>query len=209
VKTLPDELIATTLDRLRDHGMNAAYYPTAREAAADILRGIPREATVGIGGSITIREMGLPEALRQRSQTVHDHWQEESRKARHAIGRLQQRSDCFLTSTNALTVNGELVNVDASGNRVSAMVFGPSRVIVVAGVNKLVPDVAAALQRVKTVAAPQNCQRRGDRTPCARDLVCRDCDSPHRLCRVTTIIERRPYGLDRMDVFVVGEALGY
>jgi hypothetical protein len=209
MEKFPADHIQITLGQLKKHGMGAFYCPTALETAEEILRRIPREATVGLGGSITIREMGLPEALMARGQNVHDHWREESPAARHAIGRLQQQSDCFLTSTNAVTMNGELVNVDASGNRVASMIFGPSHVIVVAGVNKVVPDIAAGLARVKTIAAPRNCQRRMDRTPCAQDLVCRDCDSPHRLCRVTTIIERKPYGLEQLDVFIVGEELGY
>ena len=206
---LSAEQIHTLLGRLKKNGMLASYYPTAREAAAAILLDIPHDATVGVGGSITIRVMGLPAALIIRGQKVYDHWKEETKKARHALGRLQQHADYFLTSTNALTMNGELVNIDASGNRVTSMVFGPAHVIVVAGVNKLVPDVAAGLDRVKAIAAPKNCQRRQDRTPCAQDLVCHDCDSPHRLCRVTTIIERKPYGLETLSVVLVGEEMGY
>jgi L-lactate utilization protein LutB len=190
MENLPADYIQVTLERLKKNGMGAFYYPSAREAAEEILRQIPREATVGLGGSITVREMGIPEALIKRGQKVYDHWQEKDRQARTAVGRLQQHSDCFLTSTNALTLDGKLVNVDASGNRVTSMIFGPSHVIVVAGINKIVLDLE-------------------DSTPCAQDLVCRDCDSPHRLCRVTTIIERKPYGLERLSVYIVGEELGY
>ena len=123
---LPAEQIQTLLGRLKQNGMLASYYPTAREAAAAILLDIPPDATVGVGGSITIRVMGLPEALTIRGQKVYDHWKEETKKARHALGRLQQHADYFLTSTNALTMNGELVNIDASGNRVTSMIFGPA-----------------------------------------------------------------------------------
>jgi len=209
MENLPADYIQITLERLRKNGMSAFYYPTAREAAEEILRQIPREATVGVGGSITIREMGIPEALIKRGQKVYDHWQEKTKEARTAIGRLQQQSDYFLASTNALTLDGKLINVDASGNRVTSMIFGPTHVIVVAGINKIVLNLEAGLARLKKIAAPKNCQRRKDSTPCAQDLVCRDCESPGRLCRVTTIIERKPFGLEQLNVYLIGEELGY
>lgn len=209
MENLPADYIQIIMDRLKKNGMGAFYYATAREAAEEILRQIPREATVGVGGSITVREMGIPEALIKRGQKVYDHWQEKTKEARHAIGRLQQQSDYFLTSTNALTLDGKLINVDASGNRVTSMIFGPCHVIVVAGINKIVLNLEAGLARLRKIAAPKNCQRRQDPTPCAQDLVCRDCESPGRLCRVTTIIERKPFGLDRLSVYLISEELGY
>jgi L-lactate utilization protein LutB len=209
MENLPADYIQITLERLRKNGMGAFYYSTAREAAEEILRQIPREATVGVGGSITVREMGIPEALIKRGQKVYDHWQEKTREARTAIGRLQQQSDYFLASTNALTMDGKLINVDASGNRVTSMIFGPSHVIVVAGINKIVLNLEAGLARLKKIAAPKDCQRHKISTPCAQDLVCRDCESPGRLCRVTTIIERKPYGLEQLNVYLIGEELGY
>jgi hypothetical protein len=209
MENLPVDYIQITLERLRKNGMGAFYFATAREATAEILQQIPQKATVGIGGSITVREMGIPEALIKRGQKVYDHWQEKTKEARTSIGRLQQQSDYFLASTNALTLDGKLINIDASGNRVTSMIFGPSRVIVVAGINKIVLNLEAGLSRLKKIAAPKNCQRRRDPTPCAHDLICRDCESPGRLCRVTTIIERKPYGLDQLSVYLVGEELGY
>jgi len=125
------------------------------------------------------------------------------------VGKKQQRADFFLTSTNALTMDGKLINVDATGNRVSSMIFGPAKVIVIAGVNKLVKNLNEGLSRLKKVAAPKNCQRRKDPTPCAQDLVCHNCDTPARLCRVTTIIEKRPWGIKEFTVILVGQELGY
>ena len=209
MQRVTDQELEGLLARLKKNGMDPFYHATRGQAVQEILRQIPSEAAVGVGGSVTVRELGLPDALLRRGQKVFDHWQETDREARHAVGRLQQRSDLFLTSTNAVTLTGALVNVDASGNRVSAMVFGPSEVIVVAGINKIVPDIEAGLKRLRAVAAPQNCRRRGDPTPCARDLVCRDCDAPGRLCRVTTVIERRPFGIKRLSVHLVAETLGY
>ncbi len=205
---LPKDYVQKTVDRLKKNGMEAFYYPTAREAREEILKRIPREAQVGIGGSVTLRDIGLVEELRRRGQEVYDHWNTKTKEERSAKARMQPRSDIFLASTNALTMDGKLLNVDATGNRVAAMIFGPKKVIVVAGVNKIVANQEEGLARLKKAAA-KNCQRRKDPTPCAEDLVCRDCDSPGRLCRVTTIIERKPLGLKEFSVFLVGEELGY
>ena len=206
---LPAEQIRTLLGRLKKNGMLASYYPTAREAAAAILLDIPHDATVGVGGSITIRVMGLSEALIIRGQKVYDHWKEETKKARHALGRLQQHADYFLTSTNALTMNGELVNIDASGNRVTSMIFGPAHVIVVAGVNKLVPDVAAGLDRVKAIAARKTASAartasRARRTSCATIAIPRTVSAGSRPSSSAS-----PCSLETFSVVLVGEEMGY
>jgi L-lactate utilization protein LutB len=209
VHTLSQGQIQKVLDRLKKNEMEALYFPTAKEAKAEVLKRIPPQAEVGIGGSLTLREMGLLEALEERGNVIFDHWKETAQEARKEIGKKQQRAEYFLTSTNALTMDGKLVNTDASGNRVTSMIFGPEKVIVITGVNKITKNLSQGLARIKKVASPQNCRRRKDPTPCAVDLICRDCDSPARLCRVTTIIERRPWGIKEFTVVLVGEELGY
>ncbi|RPJ42865.1 MAG: lactate utilization protein, partial [Deltaproteobacteria bacterium] len=97
---------------------------------------------------------------------------------------------------------------DATGNRVTSMIFGPPKVIVLTGINKIVKDLSEGLDRIKKVVAPRNCQRRKDQTPCAVDFVCHDCQSPGRLCRITTIIERKPFDTE-LTVILIGEELGY
>jgi hypothetical protein len=209
-KIRPHEEIHKIVENLKRNDMESLYFSTAREAKEEILKRIPPRAKVGIGGSITIRKMGLLDALGKRGNVVYDHWQEGlSKEGRVAVGKKQQKADFFLTSTNALTMDGKLINVDATGNRVSSMIFGPPKVIVVAGINKIVRDLNEGLARLKKIAAPKNCQRRKDPTPCAVDLVCRNCRSPGRICRVTTIIERRPWGIEEFTVILVGEEMGY
>jgi L-lactate utilization protein LutB len=204
------ETIDKVIESLNKNEMEAVYFPTVAEAREEVLRRIPSGARVGIGGSITLREMGILEALEKRGDEVYDHWKEGlSKERRQEVGKRQQRADFFLTSTNALTLDGKLINVDATGNRVASMIFGPERVMVIAGINKIVKNLNEGLARVKKVAAPRNCQRRKDPTPCAQDLVCHNCDTPARLCRVTTIIERRPWGIKEFAVILVGEELGY
>ena len=210
MKSITPETIDKVIECLKKNEMEAVYFPTVAEAKEEILRRIPSGARVGIGGSITLREMGIPEALEKRGDEVYDHWKEGlSKERRQEVGKRQQRADFFLTSTNALTLDGKLINVDATGNRVASMIFGPERVMVIAGVNKIVKNLNEGLARVKKVAAPRNCQRRRDPTPCAQDLICHNCDTPARLCRVTTIIERRPWGIKEFAVLLVGEELGY
>lgn len=201
--------IHSILENLKKNEMEALYFPNSQEAKGEILRRIPIEAEVGIGGSVTLRAMGLLEALEKRGNRIFDHWKEKSKEGRLEIGKKQQRADYFLTSTNALTMDGKLVNTDATGNRVTSMIFGPKKVIVVAGINKVVKDLEEGLSRIKKVASPKNCQRRKDPTPCAVDLICRDCRTPARLCRVTTIIERRPWGIEEFTVILIGEELGF
>jgi hypothetical protein len=124
------------------------------------------------------------------------------------IMRRQLTCDLFLTGTNALTLSGCLVNIDATGNRVGSMLFGPKKVIVVAGRNKLVDgDIADALKRIKEWSSPPNARRLNFNTPCAKTGFCCDCNSPERICRITTIIDRKPRQTD-LRVLVVNEEMG-
>jgi hypothetical protein len=210
MKSISLELITKVIECLKENEMEAVYFPGTEEAKEEVLKRIPPDAKVGVGGSITLREMGLLDALKGRGHEVYDHWKEGlSKYERQAVGKNQQRADFFLTSTNALTMDGKLINIDATGNRVSSMIFGPERVIVIAGTNKIVKNLNEGLSRLKKVAAPKNCQRRKDPTPCAQDSICHNCDTPARLCRVTTIIEKKPWGIREFTVVLVGKELGY
>ncbi|HBA56184.1 MAG TPA: lactate utilization protein C, partial [Syntrophorhabdus aromaticivorans] len=116
-----------------------------------------------------------------------DHWKEGLAKEEMNAIRLQQLTcDLFLSSANAITEHGDIVNIDGFGNRVSAMIFGPKKVIIIAGYNKIVPDVPAALDRIKRVAAPMNAKRLNLSLPCAETGHCHDCTSEERICRVTS-----------------------
>ena len=169
---------------------------------------VPAGARVGLGGSLTLRELNLPTILQDRGHELVNHWIAGTSPEDNLRLRREQLSvDVFLTSTNAITLRGELVNVDGVGNRVAAMIFGPGKVVVVAGANKVVRDVAAARERIRELAAPINARRLGVPTPCAELGYCVDCDRPERICRIVTILERRP-ALTAMEVLIVGEDLG-
>jgi L-lactate utilization protein LutB len=198
-----------TAEALEKRNFKATYAATRQEAIEKILEIIPIEASIGVGGSETINEIGILKLLSERGNIVYNHnkpglSKEESLAIRHQ----QLQSDVFLTGSNAVTMEGELVNVDGTGNRVSAMVFGPKKVIVIAGVNKIVPDCAAAIERVKLVAAPINNKRRNFQNPCVISGRCVDCHGPTRICNITTIMHRKP-GMTDVHVFIIGEELGF
>ena len=195
---------------LRKNGMDATFLSTCEEAKTHILQLIPAHATVGIGGSVTIRQLNLIQDLRERGNEVYEHWQPGlSNEERKQAAWRALNAQYYLASSNALTKDGKLVNTDNTGNRVAAMVFGPSHVIIVVGTNKIVEDVADGIKRIKEKAAPFNCLRRKENTPCAETGRCQNCDSPSRLCRVTTIIEKKTRGVESLSVIIVGTELGY
>ena len=204
-----EKTVERTILSLEKNGFKAEKVADRKEALHWLLSRISPEAGIGIGGSITLREIGIVEALEQRGNTVYQHWRKGlSSIEREEIRRRQLTSDVFLTSSNAVTEKGELVNIDGAGNRVASMIYGPGEVIVVVGNNKIVRNLEQAIDRVRNVAAPINCKRLELRTPCAETGRCEDCDSPNRICRVMTIMERNPSG-SNTTVLIVKEALGF
>ncbi len=197
------------VESLGKNGFTALYCATAGEAREYILAEAGEALTIGFGGSLSVAEMGVIEPLREAGKELLIHGAPGlSLEERLAIMRRQLTCDLFLTGTNAVTLSGFLVNSDATGNRVASMFFGPQKVIVVAGRNKIVEgDAMAAMQRVKNWATPPNAKRLNFKTPCAQTGFCSDCNSPERLCRVTTILERKPRFTD-IRVLVVNEDLG-
>ena len=197
-------LALKAVESLKRNGFGAYYFKGRSEAVEKILALVPEGAVVGIGGSITVRELGLPELLSKRGHEVILHNSPDTFENR----RKTVVADVFLSSVNAVTLDGKLVCLDGVGNRVAALAFGPKRTIVVAGVNKLVKGLNEALWRVKNVAAPMNVKRLNRDAPCALDGFCVDCDSSGRLCRAILILEKAP-ALSDFNVILVGESLGF
>ena len=196
-------------EALRRNDFDAVYCKSAAEAAEEVLRLVPENGTVGLGGSWTVKELGVVEKLKARGNIILDHGApglENDERVR--IRRAQLTADAFLTGSNAVTMDGRLVNTDGSGNRVAAMIFGPGKVIVVAGVNKIVRDVEEAEERIRKTAAPINNKRLNLPNPCVKTGECMDCQGPTRICNVTTILHKRPK-LTEMHVILVGEELGF
>jgi len=197
-----------TAKALEGNGFKAYVVPDRVVAKELILNLIPEGSVVGIGGSVTIREIGVIEELERRGFKVVHHWVKVSPEESLELRRKALTSDVYLCSSNAVTLDGKLVNIDALGNRVAAMVFGPKRVIVVVGRNKLVRDVEEGVSRAKNIAAVANALRLNYKTPCTTLGYCVDCKSPERSCNITTIIERKPTATD-VHVVLVNEDLGF
>ncbi|MFZ5651874.1 MAG: lactate utilization protein [Bacillota bacterium] len=195
---------------LKKNLFEALYIPTGEQAVEEIMKRIPEAASVGVGGSLTLRQLGVVDLLKKRGHEVYDHWQPgldpgEVNKMRRG----QLTSDVFLSSTNAVTAEGHLVNIDGVGNRVASMTFGPGKVIVVAGINKIVRDQKSAMERIKNEVAPLNFTRLNFATPCTKTTFCSDCSSPARGCKVTVVTEVKPGGIPEFLVIIIGERLGF
>lgn len=204
-----DRMLQRTSTALEARQFEVLLFKKREYLIHEILKQAQPGMTVGIGGSVGLRDLGLPQLLKEKGVVVLDHWLEGLAPEEILDLRLRHLScDLFLSSINAITEKGEIVNMDGIGNRVGATTFGPSRVVLVAGYNKIVPDVASALDRIKRVAAPMNARRMGLPLPCAETGRCHDCQSEMRICRVLSIIERRPSTTDTA-VYLLAEELGY
>ena len=202
-------LATRVVEALKKNNFNAVYFPNRQEAIDYILSLVPAQATVGIGGSWTIQELGLDDMLEQRGHIVYNHNKPGlSPEVALELRRKELTCDVFFTSTNALTLDGQLVNVDGTGNRVAAMMFGPKKVIVVAGVNKIVRDVQEAESRIKLYAAPPNNKRLNRPNPCVQTGMCMDCQGPTRICIITTVLRKKP-SLTDINIVIIGEELGF
>jgi hypothetical protein len=186
----------------------AQYVSDKKEALEEILKLIKPGDTIGLPGSNTIVAIGLEKILKEKGHEIYNHQglpKEEKRK----IQRKELTSDVFIASSNAITLDGKIINVDGAGNRVAGMIFGPNKVVIVVGANKVVKNEEEGRERIRLVAAPTNVARFGLNNPCNVTGYCMDCDSPTRICCVTTVFERPMASGADMHIIVVGEELGF
>ena len=205
-----DNRLETTAAALRRRGFAAECFATGAAAAARVSELAADAKSVGFGGSMTLAALGLAETLAAAGKEIWRHgdpkWRPEEKMD---VMRRELMCDLFLTSANALTADGRLVNIDGNGNRVAASIYGPKKVVFVVGRNKLVDGgLDDAVARIKRCACPPNCRRLNKRTPCALTGECADCSSPDRICMVTVVMDRRPRSTD-VHVVLVDEELGY
>ncbi len=186
-----------------------AYYCSDRAAALEkILELIPQDHVVSWGGTATVDELGVKEALRQRGQAVIDRDTAKDAQERQQMLKQALTCDTFLMGSNAISADGQLVNIDGTGNRVAALCFGPTQVVVVAGMNKVAGDLDGAMRRAREVAAPMNAQRFPLKTPCVANGLCGDCKGPDSIC-AQIVITRMCKPAGRIKVVLVGEDLGF
>ena len=193
---------------LQKNGFTASFFTTLAEAGKHVLNSITDNSSVGFGGSATIAAMDLQAALTGKNCVIYDHGIVADPDEKYKMRLMQLQSDYFLSGTNAVTMDGRLYNVDAMGNRVAAMIFGPKHVIVAASVDKIVPDLAAADARVRQLAAPRNNLRLKTENPCTVCGFCTDCQSARRLCKVAVTLHKKP-GVRDFQVLLIGERAGY
>lgn len=198
--------IEKTLNNLRREGFEARFFETGAEAA-DYLAGEFSGTSVGFGGSKTAEALGLYDRLAANNEV---HWMWRSPEDPAGAIAAANASKVYITSVNAMAETGELVNIDGRGNRVAATLFGPERMVFVAGVNKLEPDLTRAIWRARNIAAPLNARRLNKKTPCAlsAEMKCYDCDSPDRICR-GLVVHMRPMMGTTAEVILINEDLGY
>lgn len=194
---------------LKKNGFDALYCQSGEEVFHYIVNEAEKAKSVGFGGSLSVSDLKLADKLKGMGKEILNHAAPDlTPEEKLAVTRRQLTCDLFLTGSNAVTLSGVLVNIDGNGNRAAAMFYGPLKVIVVVGRNKLVDGgVEDAIRRIKEFAAPANAKRLDLATPCATTGFCSDCNSPQRICRVTTIIEKKPRNTD-IRVLVVNEEMG-
>ncbi len=209
------QYVQESIKKLKENNISAFYVKDRQRAFEKVMSMIPEGSVVGLGDSLTLRQIGVVDALTKGNYTFLNPWKpgisiEESVK----LKKRTLTSDVFVTGTNALTTDGKIVNVDGHGNRVAAMLFGPNKVVIVVGVNKIVENLEEALKRIRDKAAPLNVKRHPEfnpMPPCGITGVCSDCSSPWRICNKTVIIERE-YDNNKYKpvttVVIVDEELG-
>ena len=199
----------TIIANLKKRQMDGFYCPTCEDAVKKAMELVSTGDSVSFGGSMTLSESGIMDALNAREDiTLYDRSKASTPEEIGTIYRKAFSCDTYFMSTNAVTLDGELVNTDGNGNRVAALIFGPAQVIIVCGMNKVATDTDASNARVRNIASPPNCNRLNRKTPCATTGVCADCHSPECICN-HTVITRRCGTPHRIKVLLVGEELGY
>lgn len=194
---------------LEKHGFKAKYMEDGSCTLEYIQKHIPPQATVGIGGSKTEKTLGIAKELAAKGCVIYDHNESGLSAEQVVAARYKQlTADFFICGTNAVTLTGELMNRDAFGNRVAAMMFGPKTVFVVASTNKIVKNLEEAEQRIRTIAAPMNNKKYELPNPCVTLGECVDCNNKTRSCNITTIINRRP-PLTDIHVLLINQILGF
>lgn len=199
---------ATIIRRLEKRGMEGYYCPSSEEAVKKALSFMEEGAAVSFGGSMTLSECGMMDALRSGSFRLIDREQAKTPEEREDMYHQALSADYFFMSSNAITMDGQLVNVDGHGNRAAALIYGPKHVILMVGMNKVVRDAEEALVRVREKAAPPNAIRLNKNTPCAKTGSCADCLSEGCIC-AHTVITRFNQIPGRIKVILIGESLGY
>lgn len=196
------------VENLKKRNFDAFYCETADEALRKALEQIPVGSSVGWGGAKSAEQIGLLNAIRNGDYRAIDRDACTTPEEKEQAARDAMFADCYIAGANAMSLDGEMISIDGNGNRVAAIVYGPKKVVVIVGMNKLCDSLEAAIERARTVAAPMNMQRFMKSTPCASTGCCADCKSPDCICN-QILITRNCRPAKRICYIVVGEELGF
>lgn len=196
------------IENFKIRNIQVQFFDSQEAAREEILHLIPQTATVGIGHSATLAAMKIVEDLFQKGNIVFDKTLAETKEEIKDLKRKSLLADWYISSSNAVSAEGHIVNIDHSGNRVAALTYGPDKVIIVVGINKLTEHLEEAINRAKNTASPKNAKRAGFTPPCVQLERCIDCKSDQRVCHYLSIIQGQ-HEKDRMKLFIINEELGF
>ncbi len=198
---------STIKNNLEKKGYAVSVFENGKDAAR-YLAGKIKNTTVGIGGSMTAKEMGLGEILAAEND-LYWHWSPKAGMSGPQIYAGAANAEIYISSVNGISEKGEIINIDGSGNRVASTIYGHKKVYLLVGKNKIAPDFEKAMWRARNIASPKNCQRLGVATPCAaKGDKCYDCNSPARICRAFSVFMEKPNGSE-YEIVLINEELGY
>lgn len=201
---IANELIKT----LKEHNFDAYFCKTKEEAKQKVLNLIPNGDLIAWGGSKTMEDLGVISEIKNGKYKIIDRDSETDLAKRNELMRQSLLADTFLSGTNAITLDGQLLNIDGNGNRVAALIYGPKNVIIACGINKIVKNINDAYERTRNLAAPVNAQRFDIKTPCKTNGKCANCLSQDSICNVF-VTTRRSKIPNRIKIVIIGENLGF
>ena len=205
-KWLNEKKARNLVQALENKGYNAVYAENIQQATEILFEQmLPKNVSVGLGGSETLASMDILSVLRNGDYDLFDRYNCENH---YEVCRQSLLAEYFITGTNAVTKNGELVNLDCSGSRTAAIMYGPKKVIIVVGINKLVDNIEEGIKRARAIA-PMNCKRSGHKTPCAETGLCEECSDKWRMCNHIGITLDAHKFEGRMNIIVINEELGF
>lgn len=200
--------IEKLVDNFRLRNIDVEYFENLNDVTKKIKKIIDTNCTIGIGNSKTLKEMNISNILKERGNIVYDKTLAKTKEEVQELKKKSLLTDWYITGTNAISVEGHIVNIDHSGNRVAAMIYGPEKVIVVVGKNKICETLKEATERARNISAPLNAMRAGYNPPCLELKKCVDCKTKERVCFNSVTIEGQ-YKKDRMKLFIVNEDVGF
>lgn len=200
-------LVDVTVENLKKNGFMVECFENISDAKKYLLNEIDKKKNIGIGGSMTIFNSNIHKDLMERGNSIYWHWLEKAENKNEALKKAKNAS-VYLSSSNAITSEGKIINIDGVGNRVTSMVYGHDKIYIVVGINKIVETYEKAINRIKTISCPQNAERLNLNTPCRHTGECSDCKSDDRMCNITMVLEKKPMKSD-IEVLIVNEELGY